>query len=164
MKVFTKAALLTAGRMAHDPAFPHPAGIITAAAPSYCNPFTDEESQFLLRQGWIESSSSRTGQNLRVRRAFVQEQLDDPQLHDVLAMTRRLQCPLLIVHGDSDQTVPVTCAKQVASAAGSRAELVVIPGADHVFNTPNPTPANEKPSPQLAALLKATVKFIKRNV
>jgi dienelactone hydrolase len=156
-------ALLAAGLLADEPTFPQPACIITAAAPSYCNPFSQEESNLLLRQGWIESPSSRTGQKLRVGRAFLQEQLDDPEAHNVLAMTRRIRCPLLVVHGDADPTVPVTCGEQIAAAAGDRGELLVIPAADHVFNTPNPLPASAEPSRQLSALLKAMMEFLHSN-
>jgi alpha-beta hydrolase superfamily lysophospholipase len=121
------------------------AGVITLAAPAKCNPFTAAEQQLLLAQGWIDSPSSRTGQRLRVGRGFLQEQLDDPPAHDVLAHAEEMSCPMLVIHGECDATVPLHSAEQIVRAAGARATMRVIAGADHVFNTPNPM-GNEQPS------------------
>jgi dipeptidyl aminopeptidase/acylaminoacyl peptidase len=45
----------------------------------------------------------------------------------------RLRVPLLLVHGDADETVPVAVSRRLAALAGRRAELVVERGADHGF-------------------------------
>ena len=39
--------------------------------------------------------------------------------------------PWLLVHGDQDELVPLTDAEAVRVATGGRAQLVVLPGADH---------------------------------
>jgi uncharacterized protein len=155
------SVLLTAGRFADDDRFPQPAGVITASAPATCNSLSEEDSRRLMEQGWIESPSSRTGQTLRLGRAFLREQIDDPTAHDLPALVRRLKCPLLIVHGENDPTVPVDAAHALARAAQADVRTLVDSGADHVFNTPNPMPADAAPSPQLAALLTAATAFAK---
>ena len=161
-------ALLTAGRYADDPSFlqlaaasrlRRPAGIITAAAPSSCNPFSREEASLLLSEGFVVSASSRTSQQLRIGRAFLQEQLDDPPNHDLLSLVKRIRCPIIIIHGETDPTVPMRCADEIAQAAGKRAKVKVISSADHVFNTPNPMPADAAPSPQLRTLMNEVVAF-----
>ena len=154
-------ALLTAGRFAADDEFPQPAGIITAAAPSHANPFPDAQMRILRERGWIESPSSRTGQSLRVGRAFVDEMLADPQAHDVLMQARRIRCPVLIIHGEHDPTVPPGAAMQIHEAIKD-SELTMIPAADHVFNTPNPLPADQPASPQLQTLIESCTKFAQR--
>ena len=50
---------------------------------------------------------------------------NDPELDRKLAPR-----PLLVVHGDDDDTVPTSDARQLAGAHGS-AELRIIPGAGH---------------------------------
>jgi uncharacterized protein len=152
-------AILTAGRFADDPDFPQPAGIITAAAPSTACSLSEEDQQRLLREGYLDSPSSRTGQHLRIGKAFLQEQLGDPEGHDVFAMAGRIKCPMLIIHGENDPTVPVSAAHELAQAAGSNARTHIIPGGDHVFNTPNPLPEDRPASEQLATLIRATVGF-----
>jgi len=157
-------ALLAAGRFADDVSFPQPAGVITAAAPASCNPFSRDEAGLLLKLRFLESPSSRTGQNLRIGRAFLQEQLDDPEAHDLPAQIARIRCPILVIHGENDQTVPAKCAAAIANAA-RKAKMVLIPLADHVFNTPNPMPAEVPASQQLAGMIGLIIDFMKdRNI
>jgi len=138
-------------------------GAITLAAPSSCNPLMPDQQAELLEQGWIESPSSRTGQRLRIGRGFLQEQLDDLAGHDLLAHVARIACPILIIHGDADETVPVDAARQIARAAGRRASVKLIAGGDHVFNTPNPLREDQPTSLQLKAAIDATLEFIGRT-
>lgn len=154
-------ALLWAGRRAELPGV-QPAGIIPVAAPSRPFMFSPNDQKLMLAQGYLESPSSRTGQTLRVGKAYLEEQLADPAGHDVLAQTARIRCPICIIHGETDPSVPVSNAHEIKAAAGAKAELVVIPGADHVFNTPNPFPMDGEPSAQLAAMLDAAIGFAKR--
>jgi pimeloyl-ACP methyl ester carboxylesterase len=157
-------ALLTAGRFADDQDFPQPVGVITAAAPSTCNPLSRDEADRLMEQRYLESPSSRTGQRLRVGEAFLQEQLHDPGAHDLLRFVGRIRCPLLVIHGDRDPTVDVLNAKTIAMAAGRSAGVSVIRGADHVFNTPNPMQVSAPASPQLRELIVAAVSFCERVI
>jgi pimeloyl-ACP methyl ester carboxylesterase len=155
------AVLLTAGRMAGTPGAPEIAGIVTASAPSTCRSMSDEDAQRLLDEGFIESPSARTGQALRVGSAFLQEQIEDPEGHDLLALAGRITCPALVVHGADDPTVPVECAKQIGGAVPG-AEVRIVDGADHVFNTPNPMPDDAAASAQLQQLLDAMRDFAER--
>ncbi len=145
--------LLAAGRGAGAPKLPQPAGIATASAPSACDMLSPQDRDALLTQGYVVSPSSRTGQALRVGKAFLTEQMEDPQGHDMLKLASRITCPALIVHGSDDPTVPAFCARQIGAAIGSKAKVELIEGADHVFNTPNPMPSTSAPSPQLKRLL-----------
>ena len=136
-----------------------PAGIVTASAPSRCNSFTPEMTEQLKREGYLVSSSSRTGQDLRVGKIFLTEQEADPAGHDLLGMVRNIACLLMIVHGEQDPTVPIECATQISIEAGDRVLMVPIDGADHVFNTPNPLPADQPASPQLQIMLDRMAEF-----
>ncbi|UCD75581.1 MAG: alpha/beta fold hydrolase [Phycisphaerales bacterium] len=154
-------ALLTAGRMAGDETIPQPSGVITAASPSRCSSFSEAESRQLLSDGYLISPSARTGQELRIGKAFLQEQLEDPEGHDLRALVGKITCPLLLVHGEVDPTVPVQCTGEIAAAA-RQAKTLVIAGADHVYNTPNPMPDTAAPSEQLQQLLDALSDFARR--
>jgi len=57
------------------------------------------------------------------------EDLRKYQMRDLVA--RISPRPLLIVHGEEDQLVPVTDARELFQAAGEPKELVVLPGGDH---------------------------------
>ncbi|MCP3904654.1 MAG: hypothetical protein GY715_13590 [Planctomycetes bacterium] len=156
------SVLLTAGRGAGDPAAPPLAGVITASAPSQCSSLGDDDARRLLDDGFLESPSARTGQALRVGRAFLQEQLDDPAGHDLLALATRITCPVLVVHGADDPTVPAASARELGDAIGDHADVVVVPDGDHVFNTTNPLPEGAAPSAELQQLLAAMTRFAGR--
>ncbi len=143
------ACLLAAGRGAVVPD-----RVITLSSPSNCNSLDEETQQTLLRNGFIESPSSRTGQMLRVGAPFLQEQIDDPAAHNLLPLVATIPCPITVIHGEDDPTVFVSAADRIAGAA-QRATVTRIPQGDHVFNTPNPFPLDGSPSPQLAAVLAA---------
>jgi len=153
------AVLLTAGRAAGEPEAPALAGVITASAPSTCRSMSDADAERLLEDGFLESPSARTGQALRVGRTFLQEQIDDPEGHDLLALAGRIACPVLVVHGADDPTVPAVCAGQIGDAV-SHGDARLIAGADHVFNTPNPLPNDAPASEQLQQLLNAMTEFV----
>lgn len=153
------SVLLTAGRYAGDDTVPQPAGVISASAPAACNSLTEEQAKALLEQGFLPSPSSRTGQDLRVGRIFLAEQLEQPDEHDLLKIAGRITCPVLVIHGESDPTVPAVCAGQIADAVSGTPVVKIIPGADHVYNTPNPMPADVEPSAELRAMLGAMGEF-----
>ena len=156
------AVLIAAGRDADDPKQPPPAGVITLAAPDTAHRFSEAEADLLLKQGYLESPSARTGQTLRIGRAFLQEQLDDPENHDVRRLTAKIRAPRLILHGSDDDTVPEACARSLGEAATAGARVSIIPGANHVFDTPNPFPENAEPSEALAIAEAEIESFLQR--
>ncbi|MEE8460473.1 MAG: alpha/beta hydrolase [Phycisphaerales bacterium] len=153
------SVLLTAGRSAGDDGVPRPAGVVSVSAPSTCNSLTLQQQQSLTEQGFLLSPSSRTGQELRIGRIYLAEQLDDPPNHDLLKIAGRIACPVLIVHGEDDPTVPAACAGQIAAACRGEPQVEIVTGADHVFNTPNPLPPDAEPSTQLDAMLTGVGNF-----
>jgi alpha-beta hydrolase superfamily lysophospholipase len=152
------AVLLTAGRWTDDDDLPPPAGVVTAAAPSTCNTLTGQDAKELEEKGFVVSPSARTGQALRIGRAFLTEQQEDPQGHDLLGLAARITCPVLLVHGRNDPTVPAACAKLIAQACRD-ATVTIIKDADHVYNTLNPMAPDAEAGPQLSEMLEAVGDF-----
>lgn len=136
------------------------AGVITVAAPDTCCSLSEADREKLLRQGYLEVKSNRTGQTLRLGRAWLAEQIEDPEGHDVLRAVGRIECPMLIAHGTADPTVDPRCARRLAGAA-QRGRLLLIEGGDHVMNTPNPFSAAGTMSRQLAELVEGCVGFLR---
>ena len=80
---------------------------------------------------------------LRVGKCFLQEQLDEPEAHDVLALVTNIDAPVLLIHGEDDSTVSVDSAEAILPQL-QNGKLVQIEGGDHVFNTSNPFPLDLK--------------------
>ena len=123
-------------------------GVITAAAPAHAGRLDDDQREAFLRDGFIDSPSSRTGQSLRVDAGWLREQQADPEGHDMATQAGRVRVPVGIIHGLSDTSVSPDDAVFIAEAVGERAIMRLIHGGDHVFNTPNPSDAATAPSPQ----------------
>ncbi|MBT6269286.1 MAG: hypothetical protein HOI88_02925 [Phycisphaerae bacterium] len=134
-------------------------GIISLSAPSQCNQLTAESQQALLQDGFIESPSSRTNQVLRVGTNFLQEQLDDPEGHDLLALLKTNKNNVLLIHGEEDPTVPVAAAHAIHAVLPA-STMKPIPGGDHVFNTQNPFPVDDAPSVQLQEVWNAIANWL----
>ncbi len=140
-------ALLTASRMIQSPQTrAKPAGVITAAAPADACSLDESQKQQLRTHGYLESPSTRTGQNLRIGRHWLREIELNPQALDPLRAATTLACPWLIIHGEADATVPVRDAHRLRDAAGDRAQFLIVPGASHTFDAPNPMPLNNVPA------------------
>ena len=134
-------------------------GIISLSSPSSCNPLTEEMAKELLRSGYIERASSRTSQTLRIGRVFLDEQLDEPDDHDLLSLVKSIPTDVLIIHGEDDDTISITCAEKICAKL-QHPTLVRIHGGDHIFNTPNPFPIDGTPSPQLQSAWDAMFTFL----
>lgn len=157
------SVLLTAGRRFRDGARPLPAGVITLAAPSECDRVSPEAIESLEREGHDEIRSNRTGQVLRVGRAWLDEQRAAPADHDVLALCGFIECPILVAHGEDDTTVPPSCADEICIAS-THSQHLLLRGGDHVLITPNPMTPGTLASEPLREFVTASVAFAKRCV
>ncbi len=135
-------ALLTAVRYPESA----PDRIVTAASPCTGDNITDEQREILQTRGWLESASSRTGQELRIGRAWLADIDAAPKNVDPLAAIKNIKCPVLIVHGDADSTVPVDSAHLLHRAGAARTRLEVIDNASHTFNAANPMDVDSPPT------------------
>ena len=138
---------------------PSPAGVITAAALQTAMSLDTDQIHRLRHRGYLESPSSRTGQVLRVGKAWLEEIENNPKAFDPIAAVRRIACPMLLMHGDADATVPVEASRLLAGAAGDRATLHIIPGASHVFDSPNPLSLEDEPPALTQRMIDLTCDF-----
>ncbi|MBI3179808.1 MAG: alpha/beta fold hydrolase [Deltaproteobacteria bacterium] len=77
------------------------------------------------RIGHIDTEAGHIGRGL----------LDDALQHDVLAAVGVLRAPVLVLHGEGDDVVPVSDGHDIAASA-RQACLEIVPGADHRFSNP----------------------------
>jgi len=58
----------------------------------------------------------------------------DAEQYDLSKTVKSLQTPLMVIHGDADEIIPVQDAYLAKTLNPEYTELVVIPGADHMFS------------------------------
>jgi dienelactone hydrolase len=141
---------------------PRVAAVITWAAISNINPaWSDALMQQWQQQGVYHVENSRTKQQLPLYYQIVEDyhanrlRLDIPH-----TLRRHLRKPLLVIHGDQDETVLVQRAYELKDWKPD-AELVVLPGVTHNFGGGHPWNLTAAPNEALQAA-EATVDFLRR--
>lgn len=101
---------------------------------------------------WIENT--RTKQKMPISPDYWADVQANRDRLDITAAAARVAQPWLIVHGDADATVPAADAQTLFDAAGDEAELMLVEGADHVFNVRHPY---DGPSDAIHTVAEATL-------
>ena len=108
------------------------------------------------QEGKLDVPNARTGDIL----PLYTDLLDDIEAHkqgklDLLAAAGRIAVPWMILHGEADETVSVSEAKDLYEATGeSQAVLHVVPGASHTMGSRHPWAG---PTPELDFAMGETV-------
>lgn len=120
--------------------------------------FSEELKQEIREKGVATIPNARTGQAMPIRREVLDDLERNRERFNILKRLPSFERPLLILHGSADRSVPLTAAKQLASAA-SHARLIVIEGADHTFGCVHPFRGT---TPYLDQALDETARFLHR--
>jgi pimeloyl-ACP methyl ester carboxylesterase len=130
-----------------------------AAISSFYNLWPKQAEQQWKLQGVMYMRNSRTGQNMPYKVSLLQDLEKNPDRLDIIAKAAQIKQPWLIVHGDGDTSVPLSHAEELHTAQ-PHAKLVVVKGADHVFNASHPYLANELPA-TLLQFCDVSIEFLK---
>jgi pimeloyl-ACP methyl ester carboxylesterase len=118
----------------------------------------DAEEQWRI-QGIMYNHNSRTGQQMPLKSTLLDDLDTHPSRLNIVEKAASVKQPWLIVHGDADTSVPVSHAEEL-KAAQPNAELVIIPKADHTFNSKHPYDQATLPS-ALEEFCRMTIDFFK---
>jgi putative redox protein len=102
------------------------AALVTIAAPAHPEAFPSRILTPAQLQQWRETSYTfYHGQRLNVSLLYDLEKIN------VLDVARKISCPVLILHGDSDEVVPVEEAHELHAYLSGPKKLSILEGADH---------------------------------
>lgn len=135
--------------------------LVTWAAISYTNRWSDEDVKTWRQRGFAEVTNSRTGQVMRLGTDL----LDDVELHgktklNIEAAAAKVKVPWLIIHGTADETVRSEEAERLHVASMGRSTLRLIERANHGFDAKHPLTEIPK---ALDKVVQETVSFFQRN-
>ena len=82
-------------------------------------------------QGFAYRTNAK-GERFRISYAFVEDGLSQ----DVFSAARKIRCPVLVIHGDRDQQVPVMQSRKLMQNLKPHDVLEVIEGGDHWYSRP----------------------------
>ena len=113
------------------------------------------------RAGVLYVPNSRTGQQLPMYYQIAEDYYKNRARLDLPQLVPQLRQPLLLVHGDPDETVPLSAAETLL-AAKPDAELFIVPGAGHMFGGSHPWPAPALP-PLAQLVAEHTATFFRQH-
>src|SRR3989338_743930 len=87
---------------------------------SYNNPRWKQNGYMLFEKSWGE---------MKINYSFI----EDGRKFDVYTKAKEIRCPVLVVHGDKDESVPLEQSQKLMRFLKKRDKLVVIPGAPHGY-------------------------------
>ena len=136
--------------------------LVTWAAISSTFRWSDSDVAEWRQRGYTDIHNSRTGQNMRLGTAILDEveALGKSKL-DVGAAARRISVPWLIIHGDSDETVPVREGELLSQMSPGRSTLWKVEGGNHTFGASHPL---ADVPPILSLVSRGTVAFFAEHL
>lgn len=132
--------------------------VVTWAAMDRILQFSLQRLELWQRQGYLEVMHWTAGRRLRLDVGTLHAAQAHAARLDVLAASRRLALPWLIVMGDADRTLPFEVAERLQAAGGPRSELCRIVGGDHTFGARHPQ--NSPLPPTLEKALEASCEYL----
>jgi pimeloyl-ACP methyl ester carboxylesterase len=135
--------------------------VTMASISSFRNLWPKEAEEQWRMQGIMYIHNARTGQQMPLKSTLLDDLDTHPARLNILDKAVAIQQPWLIVHGAEDTSVPVIHAKEL-KAAQPKAELLIIPKADHVFGSSHPYGKSTLPAP-LAEFCLKTLEFFKKG-
>jgi pimeloyl-ACP methyl ester carboxylesterase len=107
------------------------AALVTIAAPVHPEAFPRRVLSPSALQKWRERGFTfYNGQRLNAAL------LEDLDTINVVESARKIACPLLIIHGDNDEVVPVEEAHELNACIPGKKKLLILKGTDHRLSNP----------------------------
>jgi|SRR5690554_3431895 len=136
--------------------------VVTWASVSDFKPRFQENTENF--EKWKETGvtyveNSRTKQQLPHHFQFYEDYKANENLFSIKRAVQHLSVPLLIIHGEEDQTVPIKEAQAIHSWNGD-SNLQIIKNGDHVFGSQHPWNPSEMPE-DLKKVVALTIDFLK---
>ncbi len=135
-------------------------GIILVSTVKQLNFWPDEMMEDWKQNKVFYKKNNRTKQLLPQGEEFLNEILKSDTEWNVEKEIKKLKMPVLVVHGDNDEAIPVEHGRKLfewIKNNNRNSSLEIIPGATHTFNTKHPF---EGPSPQLLQMLDIVTEWI----
>jgi dienelactone hydrolase len=113
--------------------------LVTWSAIATVDRFSEEQKKEFEENGFIEIENKRTLQIMRVGKELLNDINKNKSSLDICSAASALTIPTLIIHGESDETVPVSEAYELYDHLGTtEKELIIIEGGSHTFGAQHP--------------------------
>lgn len=136
--------------------------LITLAAVSTFDRYTDSQKKKWYEKGFIEIPNSRTGQIMKMNSSFLKDiELNSSRLN-IMQAIGRLNIPVLLIHGKEDLAVKYTEALELfESSEKSGTELYIIENTGHTFGIEHPFKGTTEP---FENVIKKITEFLNKDL
>lgn len=132
-----------------------------SAVSDYDQRWSDEQMQQWKQDGVWWVPNARTGQQMPLYYQIVEDFTQNRHRLDIPQVIQKMRQPLLILHGEEDETLPVAMAHALKQRKPD-AEMHLLPATNHSFGGAHPYTENELPeSARTAADL--TINFFRKH-
>jgi pimeloyl-ACP methyl ester carboxylesterase len=122
--------------------------------------WTEEQLAQIKRDGVIYLPNTRTGQMMPIKWQMYENYFANPGRLFIPDAVSQLNIPFLIIHGNKDETVPVSCAIEMQEW-NKQAELLLIENGNHNFGGRHPWASDTLPADS-ETVIRETIAFFKR--
>ena len=113
--------------------------LITLAAVSYYDRYTDRKKNEWKEKGYIEEPNSRTGQIMKMDLTLLEDIEINKERLDIQEAMKRIDVPVLILHGEQDLSVDYSNAETLYSASNKNfTQYKLIEKTGHTFGVIHP--------------------------
>jgi pimeloyl-ACP methyl ester carboxylesterase len=133
--------------------------ILWASLSEFDSFFRPETIQEWNANGVVYAPNKRTGQELPLKKAFYDDYLANKAKLDIQTAAKVLACPLLIIHGEQDETVNISHAEKIYELV-KHSILIKVENAGHTFGASHPFDAEKDVTELLEELVENTIEFV----
>lgn len=132
--------------------------VLWASLSEFDSFFRKETIEDWEKNGLVYAKNSRTGAELPINRQFYDDYLANKSTLDVRKAAKLISVPMLIIHGEKDETVPLSHAEAFYTLV-PHSILIKVSGANHTFGAKHPFDETSDVTETLEELLENTVEF-----
>lgn len=133
--------------------------ILWASLSEFDSFFRQETIEEWNANGVVYALNKRTGQQLPLKKQFYDDYLKHQAKLDVKKAARLLDKPLLILHGDKDESVNISHAEKLYALV-LHSVFIKVEGGDHTFSAKHPFDPGKDVNEMLEELVENTYEFI----
>ena len=130
-----------------------------AAVADFVNPIKSYDLEGWKENGVLYVSNTRTNQEMPLYYQLFENTMANTDRLDIINNLSRLSIPFLIVHGTSDEAVPIKNAKRLLENCDS-AQLLLIDNAGHTFGVKHPFNDDELPEDAMRVINESISYFL----
>ncbi len=132
-----------------------------ASVIDFRNLWKNESEEEWQQKGVIFIPNSRTGQQMPLYYQLFEDYVHHQERLNIRQAVQNLTVPLLVIHGDADETVPVESAYELRNLH-EHALMHIIPNGNHTFAGTHPFDKSELPLPTQEAVAR-TISFLRNE-